>query len=100
MKSLLFILTIQLAMLSGCASKSIEENQKAYCASIEDEPVSVCRAEYSCGKGSSTNYIAIFFGGLGRQPAGYQRQNQAADTYQQCIDRNMSAQQYNFESKK
>lgn len=63
------------------------------CPDVTEQLVSVCRAEASCGKGSAGNIFGAFLGGMG---AGLSHsRNQAADNYNDCVDRNLASQKAN-----
>jgi hypothetical protein len=56
---------------------------------VSEEPVSMCRAESEC-----KNTTAAFFGALGAGISG--KQNKAAEAYDTCVKRNLSAQKANM----
>lgn len=62
------------------------------CRSIEDEPVSRCRAEKACGKGRVGPSIGLVLGGMGAGMARGFHRNHAQDNYDACVDRDLSAQ--------
>ncbi len=62
------------------------------CPSVDEEVISVCRAEVACGRGTGARAAALFFGGMGSGLAG--GRNEGKDSYNRCIDRQLSAQRY------
>jgi len=71
---------------AGCAGKPV-------CRNEIEEPISVCRAERSCGKGSFGLGLGMALSGMG---AGMSHSsNQSVDNYNQCVDRNLYAQKLN-----
>lgn len=73
-------------ILSSCATMSD-------CPTAEQERVSNCRAEITCGKGSVRLGLAAFFGGMG---SGMNHtRDSSMDNYHNCVDREMSAQMAN-----
>lgn len=79
MKTILVSLVV---FLSSCASKEV-------CPDINQEPVSYCRAKQACTKNKTLAFIGVFLGGIGGG------RNDAANTIESCVDRNISAQKAN-----
>jgi hypothetical protein len=70
----------------SCATTTI-------CPSVEEEFVSVCRAERDCGKGTFNHSLGLILGGIGAGMNGVR--NEALDIYNRCVDRNIVAQTIN-----
>lgn len=66
-----------LAILTSCASTQS-------CPSVEDEPVSTCRAHEACGTHSFAGFASAAFGGLN-----------SGGALSSCIDRELQAQAIN-----
>lgn len=72
--------------LSGCATTQTE------CPSVEEVPVSTCRADKECGGDNKfLRGLSVFLGGLGRDGG----PNNAKSSVEQCFDNNMAAQRSN-----
>lgn len=92
MKNLIIMIPIICSMFFGaCAGRQP-------CPSESAEPISVCRAEAACGKGSAGNFFGTLLSGAG---SGLSRQrNQAVDNYDLCVQRELAAQSYNAQLQK
>ena len=69
---------------SGCATAT-------KCASQSAEPVSSCRAEAACGRGSFGNVFGTLLAGFNPTNT----PNRAVANYNDCVDRDLRAQQSN-----
>lgn len=78
-------LVLGLLLLTGCATT---------CPTVSEESISTCRAEKACGKGNPLTAIGMLLGGAGAGANG--GRNTAADSYNSCIDRSLSAQRANI----
>ena len=75
--------------LSGCASAAGASDT---CPSVEDEPVSTCRARLSCRQ-EKTSYGVGLGVGLGANLGLGVSQSQNTENYTNCIDQNMKQQE-------
>lgn len=67
-------------LLSSCATTT-------QCLDVDQEPVSICRAEKACKSGWKT--FGVFLGGLGGGA------NHASNSIESCMDNNIAAQKAN-----
>lgn len=61
------------------------------CALVSEEPVSACRAQSACGKGSAALFFGTVLSGAG---AGLSHQkNQTTEQYNRCVQDDLEAQE-------
>jgi hypothetical protein len=83
--SITFMMALLLVL--GCASNAAKDN----CPSIDEEPISACRAQSKC-KQHKTSYGFGLGVGVGSNLGLKVGQTQTTDNYTSCIDENLKAQ--------
>lgn len=86
-KVCVLLILLHLEILAGCATLRS-------CPDVEDEPVSVCRAEVACGRGKPTLALGMILSGMGGGLSRTNR-NSASENYDRCVENELSAQRAN-----